>query len=282
MQDLRAGFIGLGDMGGPMAQRIIDAGIPTTLWARRDASLAAYDADRFTRAATPAEVGANSDVVGVCVFRDDDVRSVLLGEDGVLAGMAPGGVVLIHSTVTVAVCVEAAAAGRARGVDVLDAPVSGGRAGSEAGTLTVMVGGDAAAMERARPVLEAVGRVIRHMGAIGSGQKMKALNNVTGFCNGRIATIAIETGAELGLHPDAILDVLRSGGAASFALESIATRLLPDAEFRAHAATMIEKDTHLFQSYLREAGLPRSPLETLAEERIGHIVPAIRSGAAKG
>lgn len=273
MGELRAGFIGLGDMGGPMAQRIIDAGFPTTLWARREASLDQFDRSRFTSASTPAELGASSDVVGVCVFRDEDVRSVLLGDDGVLAGMASGGIVLIHATVTVAVCEEVAAVAADRGIEVLDAPVSGARAASEAGTLTVMIGGNAAALDRALPVVKAYGRVISLMGRLGSGQKMKALNNVTGFCNGRIASLAVETGAALGLNPDAIMDVLRSGGAASFALDSIITRLLPDPEFRAHAATMIEKDTRLFQQYLREAGLPRSVLESLAEERIEHIVP---------
>lgn len=276
MNKVRAGFIGLGDMGGPMAQRIIDAGFPTTLWARRDASLAPYHPARFTRAATPAEVGVRSDVVGVCVFNDSDVRSVLLGEQGVLAGMQPGGVVLIHATVAAAICEEMAAAAASGGVEILDAPVSGARAAAEAGSLTVMVGGSALAMEKALPVLRSYGRVIRLMGPLGSGQRMKALNNVTGFCNGRIASIAIETGSALGLDPEAVLDVLRSGGAASFAIESIATRLLPDPEFRAHAATMIEKDTRLFQDYVREAGLPRSALEMLAEERIEQVVPDLR------
>jgi 3-hydroxyisobutyrate dehydrogenase-like beta-hydroxyacid dehydrogenase len=275
MHDIRAGFIGLGDMGGPMAQRIIDAGFPTTLWARGQASLDPYDPTRFTRASTPAELGARSNVVGICVFNDDDVRAVLLGENGVLAGMAPGGVVLIHATVTVAVCEEVAAAATGKGVAVLDAPVSGARAASEAGTLTVMVGGDPVAMARALPVIQAYARVIRLMGRLGSGQKMKALNNVTGYCNGRIASIAVETGRALGLDADAILEILRSGGAASFALESIITRLLPDPDFRAHAATMIEKDTRLFQGYCRDAALPRSVMEVLAEERIAQIVPEL-------
>jgi 3-hydroxyisobutyrate dehydrogenase-like beta-hydroxyacid dehydrogenase len=275
MEKIRAGFIGLGDMGGPMAQCIIDAGFPLTLWARRESSLEPYDRAKFTRAATPAELGSRSDVVGICVFRDDDVRSVLLGEDGVLAGMQPGGVVMIHATVTVAVCEEIAAAAAERGVELLDAPVSGARAGAEAGTLTVMVGGTAAAMDRAMPVIQSFGKVIRLMGPLGSGQRMKALNNVTGFCNGRIASIAVETGAALGLDPEAVLQILRSGGAASFSIESIATRLLPDPDFRAHAATMMEKDTRLFQSYARQAGLPHSILETLADQRIRQIVPEL-------
>lgn len=275
MQQLSVGFIGLGDMGGPMAQRIIDAGFPTTLWARRDASLAAYDPARFTRAATPAELGARSQVAGVCVFGDEDVRGVLLGPEGVLAGMAPGGVVMIHATVTVEVCAEIAEAAAARGVRVLDAPVSGARAGALAGTLTLMVGGDQDALEFARPVMQAVGGLIAHLGPLGAGQRMKALNNVLGFGTGRLASIAIEAGVALGLEAEAVIAVLRSGSAGSRALDSLAQRLIPDPEFRAHAATMVEKDTRLFQRYAREAGLAPGELERLAEQRIAQIVPRI-------
>lgn len=281
MDQLKVGFVGLGDMGGAMAQRLIDQGFETTLWARRDASLDPFDPARFTRAATPAELGARSDVVGVCVFGDEDVRSVLLGREGVLAGMAPAGVVLIHATVTVGVCEAVAAAAVGRCVAVLDVPVSGARAAAVEGSLTLMVGGDATAMAKAMPVLRALGRVIRHMGPLGSGQKMKALNNVTGFCNGQIACLAIEAGAQLGLEPIAVMDVLRSGGAGSFAIESIITRLLPDPAFRRHAASMIEKDTGLFRGYCREAGLAPSLIEQLAEDRIAHIVPALPAPTAR-
>jgi 3-hydroxyisobutyrate dehydrogenase len=275
MDSLTAGFIGLGDMGLPIARRIVASGFPTTLWARREASLAGFEPSGFTRAHNPADLGARSRVVGICVFSDADVRDVLLGPQGVLAGMRPGGIVLIHSTVTARVCEDVAVAAAAHDIAILDAPVSGGSASAVAGTLTVMVGGDVEAMERARPVLESFARVIRHMGPLGSGQRMKALNNVTGFGNGRIASIAIEIGVALGLDGHAVMDVLRSGGAGSYAIDSIATALLPDPAFQAHAATMIEKDTRLFQLYREAAELPRSVLDQLAEERIARIVPAL-------
>ncbi|OLT16446.1 hypothetical protein BJF78_14315 [Pseudonocardia sp. CNS-139] len=228
MTQVRVGFVGLGDIGGPMAQRLVDAGLPTTLWARRPATLDQYAPGTFHAAASRAELGARCDVVGVCVFGDDDVREVLLGADGVLAAMAPGAVVLIHSTVSPQVCAEAAAAGAERGVAVLDAPISGARAGAQQGTLTIMVGGDATAMERAMPALRAYGSVIRRMGGAGAGQTMKVLNNVLSASTGMLACLAVELGERLGLDHAAVLDVLRSGGAASASLESLATRLIPD------------------------------------------------------
>ena len=270
---LKVGFIGLGDMGGAIAQRIIAAGFPTALWARRAATLEQFAAASFTHCTAPAEVGRRSDVVGVCVFSDQDVREILLGDDGLLQGMSPGGTILIHSTVSVAVCTDLAAQGERRGVAVLDAPVSGGREGALRGKLAIMVGGEAAALDKVRPVLDAYGAVVRLMGPIGSGQKMKVLNNVLSFATGHLAGVGIETGQRLGLDPYAIIDILRSGGAASASIESIADKLLPDPAFQRHALTMVVKDSALFSQIRRAAHLSPTLLEQLAEERAGQIVP---------
>ena len=122
----RAGFIGLGSQGGPMARRIAEAGLPLTLWARRPESVAPYADTAAVVAASPAALGAASDVVGVCVVADADVEAVLLGPDGVLAGMAPGGVVAVHSTIRPDTCRRLAERAAERGVALVDAPVSGG------------------------------------------------------------------------------------------------------------------------------------------------------------
>jgi 3-hydroxyisobutyrate dehydrogenase-like beta-hydroxyacid dehydrogenase len=262
------GFIGLGDMGGAIARRIIEAGFPTTLWARREASYAQFHELEYGRAATPAELGAQCEVFCVCVFADDDVRSVLLGPDGVLAGMRPGGIVLIHSTIGVQTVLELAREAQLHGVAVLDAPVSGGRNGAVSGTLTIMVGGDEAAFEKAMPVMRAYGQVIQRLGSVGSGQTIKFLNNVLGFSNLRLAYLALELADRLGLDRTAAATILRSGSAASFNLDMLLDRLLPDAAFARHAVTMVEKDTRLFQNACAAAGLEPTLIDIAAEEAI--------------
>lgn len=138
---MRVGFIGLGSQGGPMARRIAEGGFETTLWARRQASLEPYADTPAKSASTPAELGAASDLVCLCVVGDDDVREVLYGDSGVLAGLTEGGIIAIHSTVHPETCREIAEKAAAQGISVIDAPVSGGGPAVEQGTLLVMVGG---------------------------------------------------------------------------------------------------------------------------------------------
>src|SRR5919201_4885402 len=123
---MRVGFIGLGSQGGPRARRIVDGGFETTLWARREASLEPYADTAAKTAGSPPELAAASDLVCLCVVGDDDVREVLGGETGVLAGLAPGGIVAIHSTVHPDTCLEIAKSAAEQRVSVSDAPVSGG------------------------------------------------------------------------------------------------------------------------------------------------------------
>ena len=164
---MRVGFIGLGSQGAPMARRIVEGGYDLTLWARRPASVEPYADTAAKVAATPAELGAASDLVCLCVVGDDDVKQVLEGDTGVLAGMAPGGIIAIHSTVHPDTCREIAEAAGKLGISVIDAPVSGGAPAVEAGTLMVMVGGDEAEVEKCRPVFATYSDAIVHLGRIG-------------------------------------------------------------------------------------------------------------------
>lgn len=264
----RTGFIGLGDMGGAIAQRIIDADLLPTLWARREASLAPFAGTRFRRARTPSELGRSCDIVGLCVFGDDDVRSVVLGADGLLAGMVRGGVIVIHSTISIEATVSIAEAAALRGVSVVDAPVSGARSGALAGTLTIMAGGESAHFEKALPMMRCYGASIHHLGPVGSGQKMKTLNNVLGFANLRMAALALDLAGQLGLEPEATKSILRSGSGASFNLGMLIDRLLPDPAFARHAVTMTQKDTLLFRGVCEAAGIGRTWLDRLADEAI--------------
>lgn len=265
---LRVGFVGLGDMGEPMARRLIEAGLPTTLWARRPASLEPFADLSFRVADDLTDLGRSSNVVGVCVFGDADVRQVILGEGGILSGMAAGGVIVIHATIGVETAIDIHRTAAARRVSVLDAPVSGSRARSMTGTLSIMVGGEEDAFRRALPMMKTYGRSIARLGPIGSGQKMKVLNNVLGFCNLRLAHLAIETGERMGLEKEAVMAMLRASSGQSFTLEVLIDRLLPEPAYARHAVTMTRKDTEIFQMVRESAGIELSRLDEIAREAI--------------
>jgi 3-hydroxyisobutyrate dehydrogenase len=215
---LRVGFVGLGDQGGPMARRIVDAGFATTVWARRPASLEPFASTPATTAASLAELGQASDLVGVCVVNDEDVRAVLLGPEGVVAGMDQGGIVAIHSTVHPDTCLEVADAARGRGVAVIDAPVSGGGQAAAAGKVLVLVGGADADVERARPVLATYGDPVVHLGPLGSGQVAKLINNALMTAHLGLADDALRVGAALRLDAAALAEALSHGSGVSFSL----------------------------------------------------------------
>ncbi len=219
---MRVGFIGLGSQGGPMARRIVEAGYHLTLWARRPASLEPFADTAAKTAQSPAELAAASDLVCLCVVGDDDVREVLNGDSGVLAGLAPGGIVAIHSTVHPETCRELAESAAAHGVSLIDAPVSGGAPAVEAGQLLVMVGGEDETVERCRPVFATYADPIVHLGPLGSGQVAKILNNVLFTANLGSAISTLELGESLGIDRARLCEVLTSGSAASKALGSVA------------------------------------------------------------
>lgn len=211
----RVGFIGLGSQGGPMARRIVDAGFPLTIWARRAASAEPFADTAATVAATPAELGAASDIVGICVIADVDVTDVLLRPDGVLAGMDAGGLLMLHSTIhpdTVRLIADAAAD---RGVAVVDAPVSGGGAAAAEQRLLVMAGGADEDVARARPVLETFANPLLHLGPLGSGQMAKLLNNFVFTAQVGLALDTFAFADRLGIDRAAAAQVLASGSGGS-------------------------------------------------------------------
>ena len=266
---LRVGFVGLGDMGEPMARRLIGAGFPVTLWARRDASLAAFDPATYKRAADLADLGRNSDVAGICVFAAQDVRDVT---DGILEGMAPGGIILVHSTVSVETVVELQRQCMAKGVTVLDAPVSGARPRGETGQLTVMVGGPAAAYETVRPVLDAVGSQVSRLGPIGSGLRMKALNQALLFANMNMAALALDASRRLGLDRDATEATLRSSTGDSFGLGLLVGRMRREPEFEALVWRIGDKDLDVFDMIREPVRSDTAELATMAREAHEHAI----------
>ncbi len=218
----RVGFIGLGSQGEPMARRIVDEGHALTIWARRASTVEPFGDTAATIASTPAELGAASDVVGICVVADSDVEDVLLRADGVLAGMAPGGIVAIHSTIHPDTCRRLAGIAAERGVAIVDAPVSGGGMAAAERTLLVMVGGADADVARCRPVFETFGDPVIHLGPLGSGQMAKLMNNFVFTAQVGIALDTYAFADRLGMDRTAIAQVLAHGSGASRAAAIVA------------------------------------------------------------
>ena len=262
---MRVGFIGLGSQGGPMARRIVEGGFEMTLWARRPASLEPYADTAAKVAGSPAELAAASDLVCLCVVGDDDVREVLDGETGVLAGLASGGIVAIHSTVHPDTCREIAETAAAQGVSVIDAPVSGGAPAVEEGTLLVMVGGDEEVVERCRPVFATYADPIVHLGPLGSGQVTKILNNLLFTANLGSAISTLELGESLGIPRERLAEVLNRGSATSKALGSIAMFGGTLEGLAPIAGALLQKDVRHAASIAATASAPQGAVFTAAD-----------------
>jgi len=218
---VKVGFIGLGSQGGPMARRIIEGGYPTTLWARRPATLELFADTPATLAESPAELAATSDLVCLCVVGDADIDEITGGEHGLLAAMKPGSVIAVHSTVHPNTCRELAEKAGALGVSVIDAPVSGGGPAAAEGRLLVMAGGDASVVERCRPVFETYADPVVHLGELGSGQTTKLLNNLLFTANLGAAATALSLASALGVDPDRLSEVVSQSSGNSFALNAL-------------------------------------------------------------
>ncbi len=251
----RVGFIGLGSQGGPMAAQIAASGMPLTVWARRPEALEPYAESGAIVAATPAELGAASEVVGICVVADADVEDVVLRDDGVLAGMAAGGVIAVHSTVHPDTCRRLAEQAASRGVAVVDAPVSGGGGAAAERKLLVMVGGPDEDVARCRPVFETFGDPIVHLGPLGSGQMAKVLNN---FVFTAQVTVALETfgfADQLGMDRSAVAQVLANGSGGSRAAAILAGSGFDLAGLRG-AARLLTKDVGIARDLADAGGVP--------------------------
>jgi 3-hydroxyisobutyrate dehydrogenase len=222
----RIGFVGLGTMGAAMAANLRRAGFAVTAWNRTPGRVGELVALGGTEAASPADVARASDVVVICVSDTPDVEAVLLGPDGIAAGLAAGGLVIDCSTISPAATTRLASTLRERGIGLVDAPVSGGSEGATHATLTIFVGGEPADVERARPVLEAMGKTITHFGPAGSGQAVKAVNQVViagaylGVAEGIVLAL------KAGLDAEAVAAALGGGAARSWVLENRSGRMI--------------------------------------------------------
>jgi 3-hydroxyisobutyrate dehydrogenase len=258
---MHVGFLGLGAIGAPMAVHLARRG-PLTVW-NRTASRAREFAARHgaTAAATPREA-ATADVVITCLGTSSDVASLLDGRDGLVAGLRPGTLFLDCTSGDAATSRAIAARMAERGVAFADAPVSGGTNGAESGTLTVMVGADAATFARARPVLEAFGRRIEHVGPVGAGDALKAVNNAFLAINILAVGEGLVALAKAGVAPRTALEVLNASSGRSFVSEVLVPdRVLTGLWPRTFRLALLEKDVRIATDLLAETGVPGPMVE---------------------
>lgn len=239
------GFIGVGSQGGPMAHRIVDAGLPLVVWARRPEVLAAYTAKGARAAATVAELGAACNHVGICVVNDADVLSIT---SQLVPVMKPGSRIAIHSTILPETVAALEAQCDAAGLQLIDAPVSGGSPGAEAGTLTVMCGGRQAAFDAARPVFQTFGKLIVLLGPAGAGQRAKIVNNAMLSAHMGVAMAALEAADALEIDRAAMIELVKVSSGNSFGF-GVFARLPSPAAFTT-GAPMLLKDMKLLGAIL--------------------------------
>jgi len=262
---MRVGFVGLGTMGGAMAANVARAGFEVSAWNRTPGRAAELGELGVHLVASPAEVAAASEVVVTIVSDTPDVEAVLFGEAGVAAGATPGSIVVDMSTIAPSATRDFAARLGARGVRMLDAPVSGGSEGAKKGSLSIFVGGDPADLERVRPILASMGTTITHVGPIGAGQAVKAVNQVIlagaylGVAEGIVLAI------KAGLDVDQVVAALSGGAAQSWVLANRSGRMLDNDYPLGFKVALHRKDLGIALQLARETGTAL-PISALCEQ----------------
>jgi 3-hydroxyisobutyrate dehydrogenase-like beta-hydroxyacid dehydrogenase len=263
---LKVAFLGMGVMGLPMAGHLARAGHEVTVYNRSPAKAQAWTKEFGGHsAATPREAAKDAAIVFACVGNDDDLRSVVLGEDGAFAGMSRSAVFVDHTTASAEVARELYGKARELGLEFVDAPVSGGQGGAVNGVLTVMCGGDAAVFERIKPVAHAFGRAVTLVGGPGAGQLAKMVNQIciAGLVQGLSEGIAF--GQAAGLDMKLVLDVISKGAAQSWQMENRGATMVDDQFEFGFAVDWMRKDLGLVLAEARNNGA-RVPVTALVDQ----------------
>jgi len=285
----RIGFAGLGTMGAAMAANLRRAGFEVTVWNRTPGRAAEVVALGAADTATAADLGRASDVVVLCVSDTPDVEAVLFGPEGISDGLASGGLVIDCSTISPEATSAFAERFAAAGIGYVDAPVSGGSEGARNATLTIFVGGEPASVARARPVLEALGKTITHFGPAGSGQAVKAVNQVV--ISGVYLAVAegMVLAMRAGLDPEAVAGALGGGVAGSWILANRSARMIANEYPLGFRTSLHLKDLAIALDLARSSGvtLPVAALTAQLEaglvargygdEDMSNLARAIRS-----
>jgi 3-hydroxyisobutyrate dehydrogenase len=252
----RIGFIGLGIMGRGMAHNLLRAGFQVGVWNRTAARMEALAEAGAQTAASPSELAGQSDIIITCVSDTPDVQAVVLGDQGVIHGVRPGCLLIDMSTISPQVTREIAAALSEKGVHMLDAPISGGSEGAANGTLSIMVGGDAAQFERAMPAFQAMGKAITHVGANGAGQTVKLVNQIL------VVVTMLGVGEALlfaqagGLDLQKTLDAVSQGAAGSWMLSNRGPQVLERDWRPGFTIDLQQKDLRLVLEAADQMGVP--------------------------
>jgi len=249
------GYIGLGIMGAPMARNLLRAGVPLQVWARRSASVEPLAAAGATVCDDLASLASAVRVLFLNVSDTPDVEELVSGPFGILAHAAPGLVIVDHSTIDPMRTVVIAQRCREAGIDFVDCPVSGGESGAIAGTLTLMLGGDALVIERIRPLLECVGRTLTHVGANGAGQVAKACNQLVIGETLLAVAEAFALAEAAGVDPAGVREALLGGFAASRVLETHGQRILEQDFKPGFFARLHRKDMDIVASTAQKLNL---------------------------
>lgn len=249
---MKVGFVGAGRMGAPMVRRLSDAGHVVTVLGRTPEKLSAAEELGATPAGSLAELARDADAVVVCVFTDEQVRQICLADE-LLGAMRPGSVLILHTTGSPRTAHAIAERAGAHGVDVLDAPVSGGPHDIAAGTVTLFVGGDDDAVQRVQPLLSSYGDPVLHVGPLGFGQRIKLINNTLFAAQIGIVAEAVRLAGRLGVDESTLLTALPHGSGTSRALDSIA-RVGSAAGFIGAVGEFIGKDVAVARATVTDLG----------------------------
>lgn len=259
----RIAFIGLGIMGRGMVKNLLKAGYPVTVWNRTASRAKELLELGATVAESPADAAAQADIVMSCVSDTPDVEAVLLGENGAIHSARHGMIFIDLSTISPKVTREMAATLRESGIGLLDAPVSGGSEGAERGTLSIMVGGEATDFERALPVFQAIGKTVTHMGASGSGQATKLVNQILCVANMLAAGEALLLAQASGLDLAKTIQAVGGGAGGSWMLVNRGSQVIVR-DFRpGFTIDLQQKDLRLVLEAADELGLPLSLTSTI-------------------
>jgi 3-hydroxyisobutyrate dehydrogenase len=263
---VKIGFIGIGTMGKPMATNLIKAGYQLIVYDVNSKAVAELQALGAKSAVSPMEVAQDSEIILTSLPTPQIVEQVVLGPEGVLAGAKAGTVLVEMSTVTPETSRKLAKAAETQGVQVLDAPVSGGEAGAKAATLTIIVGGEREVFEKCLPILQALGKKIYHVGKVGAGQAVKLINQLLFGINVAAVGEALVLGTKAGINPDTMFEILSESAGNSYALQTRYPNFIAKGNFKpGFAIDLIAKDLGLVINMAKENQMVL-PLGGLAEQ----------------
>jgi len=252
------GFIGVGNMGNPMAGNVLKAGFPMTVFDKSTKAMENLVKGGAKAAASVDDVVKAADVILTCLPMSPDVEGLYLGAGGLIEKARPGTILIDLSSVLPSTPRKLEPAAKARGLHFLEAPVSGGTSGAKAGTLAIMVGGDAQVLEKVRAVLQPIGPNIFHVGPVGAGNTVKAINNMMACVNSLAMMEGVVLGAKAGLDPMIVYEVVKASSGGSKALERIPTALVPRKFEPGFKVQLMNKDLETFNTIAKELHVPVS------------------------